>query len=258
MSEVYLPMPREGKTIEEKVQFLTDVIYRYRKELDFLLNNLDEENVIRAGSVYAENIDTVHAKISVAQIENLEVGGNVTMGPNAILSWGQVSNKPWIPQTAADLGALTNTQLTTILGQDYVVTGKVWANQINGGVANLAEGVNIGDVNLIGEKTLTFYNTGSPSTSCSIRLKTDGSLSISSFQAINMNQGGGNQITIDDNMIFLNSSVMGLESAYWEQPPHNHGIPNGTRLGICDAANNVIGTVIWTESGGFMHNHAIY
>lgn len=41
------------------------------KELEYLLCNLDEENVTRAASVYAENIDTTHAKIADAQIEGL-------------------------------------------------------------------------------------------------------------------------------------------------------------------------------------------
>lgn len=41
------------------------------KELEYLLCNLDEENVTRAASVYAENIDTTHAKIADAQIESM-------------------------------------------------------------------------------------------------------------------------------------------------------------------------------------------
>ena len=84
--------------VEKQVKALGDYLMRYRRESEFLLNgNLDEGNVVRAGSVYAENIDTLHAKIGVAQIEDLVVGGNVAMGPNATISWSKVTNQPSIP-----------------------------------------------------------------------------------------------------------------------------------------------------------------
>jgi hypothetical protein len=48
-------------------------------------------------SLEAKKITTNEAKITTAQIETLEVGTNVVMGPNATISWAQVTNKPSIP-----------------------------------------------------------------------------------------------------------------------------------------------------------------
>jgi hypothetical protein len=122
------------------------------------------------GTVYAENIDTINARIQVAQIEDLIVGNNVQMGPNAVISWGKVTDIPTnivyqavlenyptetelantlasyttdaklavalagyvtsgvLSTTLADY--LTNGNFNTLIGQDYIVTGKIAANQI--------------------------------------------------------------------------------------------------------------------------------
>jgi hypothetical protein len=123
---------------------------------------------------------------------------------------------------------------------------------------NVGNNMNIGDPDTLVEKGIYFYNNSTVGDTCNIHLNEDGSLSINSFQAVHINQGGGNQITIDDGMIYLNGSVIGLESSRWTQPGHNHGIPNGTRLAICDTTGKVTGSVLWTESGGFTHWHDIY
>ncbi|WP_028560063.1 phage tail spike protein [Paenibacillus pinihumi] len=38
---------------------------------------------------------------------------------------------------------------------------------------------------------------------------------------------------------------------------HNHGIPDGTRLAICDPAGNVVGYLTWSAYGGFTHTHTL-
>jgi hypothetical protein len=53
-----------------------------------------DANGIWTPKVYATNISALLGKITVAQIEQLEVGTNVTMGPNASISWSQVSSRP--------------------------------------------------------------------------------------------------------------------------------------------------------------------
>ncbi len=95
---------------------------------------------IKAGSITADKI----------KAGELEVGKNVTMGPDAIISWSQVQNVPDFVTnsnldtllasypTETDLNNaiqdfVTNTALTTILGEDYIVTGKIYANQITAG-----------------------------------------------------------------------------------------------------------------------------
>lgn len=90
-----------------------------------------------AGTVYAENIDTTNAKISVAQIEQLIVGENVTMGASATITWDNLEGKP------------DDLVTTTVLGQDYIITGKINADNIDTGtltgvIINVTENVNIG------------------------------------------------------------------------------------------------------------------
>jgi hypothetical protein len=89
----------------------------------WLMSHLDDKNVIRAksvsadwvyaGNIQANQIDVANGKIQAAQIEELVVGGNVQMGPSATISWGNVTNQPFIPATAADVGARPNDWMPT-------------------------------------------------------------------------------------------------------------------------------------------------
>ncbi len=80
MADVKLLIPPgESGNLKKDVDELRTRFTLVLKELEYLLCNLDEENVTRAASVYAENIDTTHAKISDAQIggvsaDKLEAG----------------------------------------------------------------------------------------------------------------------------------------------------------------------------------------
>lgn len=71
-----------------------------------------DENGVFTPQVYATNINVSRGKITTAQIENLVVGGNVTMGPNARISWSQVTNQPYIP-TTADITTITANYIAT-------------------------------------------------------------------------------------------------------------------------------------------------
>jgi adhesin HecA-like repeat protein len=64
------------------------------------------------GTIKADQIDVTEGKIQAAQIEDLVVGGNVTMGPNARISWSQVTNQPYIP-TTADITTITANYIAT-------------------------------------------------------------------------------------------------------------------------------------------------
>lgn len=108
------------------IRSLSDNVMKLRKELDWLMKgNLDEDQVYRAGSVVtdwvyankieAKQIDVTEGRITTAQIEDLIVGGNVTMGPGATISWGNVSGRP----------------NTTYIDAYGIYTGTVQANQIN-------------------------------------------------------------------------------------------------------------------------------
>lgn len=62
------------------------------------------------------------------------VSHNVQMSENAKISWSQVSDKPYIPQTASDIGALpNNSPRLTYIDAYGIYTGTINANQIIAG-----------------------------------------------------------------------------------------------------------------------------
>ncbi len=132
------------------------------------------------GTVLAENIDTTNAKISTAQIEDLIVGNNVTMGPNATISWSKV-----IGSNAGAVSAWEDSGYATYIDNSGVYTGSIYANQIYGGVANLSEEVNIGNSSHLpsGYRSLNFYN-GSSNKSA-ISLDDQGSMILSATSGLN-------------------------------------------------------------------------
>jgi hypothetical protein len=146
LSQVTLPDIRDTNNPELKVQYLTDAYVRLKKELSFLLGgNLDEDNVSR---ITTDQLVAGTAKIGAAMIEDLVVGSNVTMGPEATISWLQVEEKPvdLVYQAALDnyvtngtlssalLDYLTIPGLETQLGRDWIITGKIAANNISTGI----------------------------------------------------------------------------------------------------------------------------
>lgn len=231
------------------------------------------------GTVLAENIDTTNAKISVAQIEDLIVGNNVTMGPNATIAWSKV-----IGSNAGAVSAWEDSGYATYIDNSGVYTGSIYANQIFGGIANLNDSVNIGDPNSLNPKFLNFYNNASVASSLS--LDTQGALLLDSYNGLQL-QGGpfnwinigfhendyidisgqtdfsGGIVTLWDDAVFksavnfTDAYVTGLETNVFTQPPHNHGIPPGTRLAIVDTSNQIVGSVTFAESGGFSHYHSV-
>lgn len=61
-----------------------------------------DANGVWTPTVYAEHIVTTNAKITTAQIEDLIVGGNVTMGPDAIITWNNLSADSKVNLKGAD------------------------------------------------------------------------------------------------------------------------------------------------------------
>jgi hypothetical protein len=103
---------------------------------------------IYSGVIGTDQLIAQNALIGTALIETLTVGGNVIMGPNAFISWNNVTGTK--PETNADntsnhLGSALGTHFTTI-GPNYVYTGTITADQIN-------------TTNLAAEKV---YQSGSP------------------------------------------------------------------------------------------------
>lgn len=146
MAEIKLPDIRPAKTIEGKLDALYDAYFVMRKFMTYYLSgNLDEENVVRAqeavianvlaGTIKADQIDVTEGKIQAAQIEDLVVGGNVTMGPNATISWSKITDQPTIPSQYTDAQALNawkNSGYAT-----WINANGVYSGAFNGGMFNI-------------------------------------------------------------------------------------------------------------------------
>ena len=130
-----------GTNVAETVRMLQDAYIRMRKDLEFYLTNLDEENVSR---VTTDLLVAGKAKISTALIEDLFIGpgGNVTLSPDATISWEQITGTDEIAYRSdiiwGNLGdsppdLLTQSELTAAL-TGYVTTGQMTdalANTLN-------------------------------------------------------------------------------------------------------------------------------
>ncbi|WP_024834144.1 phage tail protein [Ruminiclostridium josui] len=104
------------------------------------LSGYDIENLSIANSkiqnLEANKITTNEAKIKTAQIENLEVGGNVAMGPNATISWNQVTNQPTIPVLPS---YITQTKITSTTVESPIIVG----GEIRGGKLTSDSTINV-------------------------------------------------------------------------------------------------------------------
>jgi hypothetical protein len=119
---------------------------------------------IDGGNIQTDTIGAISIKT-----EELVVGSNIAMGKGAIITWDPTGVAGVVPPdmsayaTSEELNwaisdFVTNTHLTTVLGEDYVITGKIYANQIYSGTIS---GVTINvstDLN-VGRKI--FMNAGS-------------------------------------------------------------------------------------------------
>lgn len=88
---------------------------------------------VYAGKVTTDQLIAGEAKISTALIEDLVVGNNVIMGPNATISWSQVTgNKPTQYTDAQALSAWKNSGYAT-----YINSSGVYSGSFNGGMFNI-------------------------------------------------------------------------------------------------------------------------
>lgn len=123
MPQVVLPNIRDTDDPNLQIQYMYDAFYKLRKELTFLLQNLDSDNVLEAQSVVADwvyagkittdQIEAGQAKISTALIEDLVVGDNVIMGPNAKIAWENVTDTEDI---------LSKDNFQTVITKDYIAS----------------------------------------------------------------------------------------------------------------------------------------
>lgn len=118
-------------TQEELLQFQ----FNLNRRLAHVLANIKNSQII---NIEANKITTNEAKITIAQIEELIVGGNVTMGENAFISWTNVTEQP-------DIGAIALSEIQgTYIDSSNVWTINVYAQNIKAGFLELVEGMKIG------------------------------------------------------------------------------------------------------------------
>ena len=94
-----------------------------------------DKNGVFTPQVYATNINVSRGKITTAQIVDLVVGGNVTMGPNATISWSKITDRPTIPSQYTDAQALEawkNSGYAT-----WIDANGVYSGAFNGGMFNI-------------------------------------------------------------------------------------------------------------------------
>ena len=147
MAEINIAEIRPSGTIEGKVDALYDAFFMMRKQMMYYLSGvLDSENI---HSITTDQLIAGTAKIGTAFIEDLEVGRNVTMGPDATISWGKVTGTEeiavrddirWdnLPDIPTNL--LTQPELIVAL-TDYVTTGNM--------TDALADTINLGNFSTI-------------------------------------------------------------------------------------------------------------
>ena len=94
-----------------------------------------DENGVFTPQVYATNINVLRGKITTAQIEDLVVGGNVTMGPNATISWSKITDRPTIPSQYTDEQALKAWKKSGYA--TWIDANGVYSGAFNGGMFNI-------------------------------------------------------------------------------------------------------------------------
>jgi hypothetical protein len=131
--------------IDDIASLNSDTILDYNKKMltEWGENFRQLEYMMNFGMIGEGNVkDGYFKKVTADVIEATEfiVGENVQMGDGAVVSWSNIINPPNMTDylllddfNAAIEDYVTDTNLRTILGEDYIITGKIYANQITAG-----------------------------------------------------------------------------------------------------------------------------
>jgi hypothetical protein len=135
MAKIEFAEIRPSGTIEGKVDALYDAYFMMRKQMMYYLSGaLDSENI---QSISTDLLIAGEAKISTAFIEDLEVGRNVTMGPDATISWSKVTGAPSIPTLPGYIKStyIDATSVSSPAIRGGIISGAVFTN-LTGTVLN--------------------------------------------------------------------------------------------------------------------------
>lgn len=134
-------------------------------------------------NVYATNISTLKGKIHTAQIVDLTVGGNVTMGPDAAISWAKVESKP---DDLAYTGDIPDDDYITTITKNTITTGSLKTN-----ISQVDSYLSVGDYSASGS---------------TIVLQGGGSTSLISSNSYGMEISAFNDLDIDANDVRISAS----------------------------------------------------
>lgn len=167
------------------------------------------------GTVKADQIDVTTGKITTAQIEDLIVGGNVTMGPNAVICWGQVENADNIVTTITEDTIKTTDVYAMYLQVDSArIRGSIVADSLSTNAQiNVGTDAYIGDYLFLGGGGSSgFYKKGielvyGGSNTCSIEVDRYGDMSIFSWGNIDIKGSGLNLDAGVENVLIEGKNV---------------------------------------------------
>jgi hypothetical protein len=205
MPQVILPSIRDSDSPELQYQYLYDAYIRLTRELSFLLENLDSDNVY---NITTDKLIAGEAKISTALIEDLIVGGNVAMGPNATIAWSKVTGA-----NAGALAAWENSGYAT-----YINANGVYSGSFNGGMFNINP---TGDRYLESGLTIGGYQ-GSSWKGEALKVQYDEHGFFGGFPATVVSSAGGADLVFDVSVEFT-GNVYGLNDLNYASVNHNHG-----------------------------------
>lgn len=111
-------------------------------------------------NIKASQIDVTTGRITAAQIENLVVGGNVSMGPSATINWGNVTSKPDYDTPIANAQSTANGAFNTAHaiangtygGGTFISGSTIYSPNIYGGQITSNTTINVGTDAWIGNK----------------------------------------------------------------------------------------------------------
>jgi len=151
MSKVNLPSPYKGENTEETVEILMDTVLKLRKELSFLMYNLDEENVPYINSLVEDisgNFTLISQTSDAITSVVSDVSGNtssITQNSDAITF--KVDSSDY---TASIIVSLINSGTVEISAHNIDLNGIVNVNKL----------LTIGTSTETEDKQLTFHAGG--------------------------------------------------------------------------------------------------
>jgi len=121
-------VPGMNDSVDGKIKGLSNAYIDMVQYMQWILSHLDEKNVMRAQE----------AIIARALVDELVVGQNVTMGPNATISWNQVTEQPYIPPPVYLPDYIKSTYIdSTNVVSPYITGGTLTGSVIRTGASGV-------------------------------------------------------------------------------------------------------------------------